>query len=52
VRANIRVSIDQLMHGSELLEQLVQQEELSIVGAEYSLAAGIVDLLPVLSNDT
>jgi len=52
VRANIRAPIDRLMHGSELLGQLVQQEALSIVGAEHSPATAIVDFLPALSNDT
>ena len=52
MRANIRVSINRLMHGSKLLGQLVQKEELSIVGAEYSLATGIVEFFPALTNDT
>jgi carbonic anhydrase len=52
VRANIRASIDRLTHGSKLLGQLVRKEELSIVGAEYSLATGVVEFLPALTNDT
>jgi len=43
VRANIRVSANQLRHGSELLEQLIQKDGLLVVGAEYSLETGIVD---------
>src|SRR5437588_6226135 len=43
VRANIRVSANQLRHGSEVLEQLIQKEGLLVVGAEYSLETGIVD---------
>jgi carbonic anhydrase len=43
VRANVRASANQLRHGSEVLEQLVQQGELLIVGAEYSLETGEVD---------
>jgi carbonic anhydrase len=43
IRANIRVSANHLRHGSEVLEQLVQNDGLLIVGAEYSLATGIVD---------
>ncbi len=43
VRANISFSANHLRHGSELLEQLVQNEGLLIVGAEYSLETGIVD---------
>jgi len=43
VRANIRASADHLRHGSQLLEQLIQDEGLRVVGAEYSLETGIVD---------
>ncbi|MBL0210090.1 MAG: carbonic anhydrase [Holophagaceae bacterium] len=43
VRANIRVSANHLRHGSEVLEQLVQEDGLLIVGAEYSLETGTVD---------
>ena len=43
VRANIRVSANQLRHGSEMLEQAIQNSGLVIVGAEYSLETGVVD---------
>jgi carbonic anhydrase len=43
VRANIRASANQLRHGSEVLERLIQEQRLLIVGAEYSLETGIVD---------
>jgi carbonic anhydrase len=43
VRANIRASVNHLRHGSEVLEQLIQEEGLRIVGAEYSLETGVVD---------
>jgi carbonic anhydrase len=43
VRANIRVSANQLRHGSEVLEQLIQKHELLVVGAEYSLETGVVE---------
>lgn len=43
VRANIRASANHLRHGSEILEQLILEEGLAIVGAEYSLETGIVD---------
>jgi carbonic anhydrase len=43
VRANIRASVDHLRHGSEVLEQLIQQEGLKVVGAEYSLETGVVE---------
>jgi carbonic anhydrase len=43
VRANIRVSASQLRHGSKVLEHLIQNDELMVVGAEYSLETGIVE---------
>ncbi|MDQ3489195.1 MAG: carbonic anhydrase [Acidobacteriota bacterium] len=43
IRANIRTSVDQLRHGSEVLEQLIREQGLVIVGAEYSLETGLVD---------
>ena len=43
VRANVRTSVNQLKHGSEMLEHLTEHEGLLIVGAEYSLESGVVD---------
>ena len=43
VRANIRASVDHLRHGSQVLEQLIQDDGLRIVGAEYSLETGVVE---------
>ncbi len=43
VRANIRTSVDQLRHGSQVIEQLIQNEGLVVVGAEYSLETGEVE---------
>jgi carbonic anhydrase len=43
VRANIRASADHLRHGSEIVEGLIQQDGLLVIGAEYSLATGVVD---------
>jgi carbonic anhydrase len=43
VRANIRASANHLRHGSRVLEQLIQDEGLLVVGAEYSLDTGRVD---------
>ena len=43
VRANIRASADHLRHGSRVLEQLMEDEGLIVVGAEYSLDTGVVD---------
>ena len=42
VRANVRVSVDHLTHGSALLEQLSRSDGLKVVGAEYSLETGVV----------
>jgi carbonic anhydrase len=43
VRANIRASVNHLRHGSRVLEQLIQDDGLLVVGAEYSLETGLVD---------
>jgi len=43
VRANIRASVNQLRHGSQILEELIQNDGLLVVGAEYSLETGRVD---------
>jgi carbonic anhydrase len=43
VRANIRSSVNHLRHGSEVLEQLIQDEGLRVIGAEYSLETGVVE---------
>ena len=45
VRANIRAAAAQLRRGSALLERLVAQDGLVIVGAEYRLETGVVDFL-------
>lgn len=47
IRANIRASVNQLRHGSQILEQLVLNDGLLIVGAEYSLETGLVDFLQI-----
>jgi carbonic anhydrase len=43
VRANVRASVNQLRHGSEVLERLMRSDGLRIVGAEYALESGVVD---------
>ncbi len=43
VRANVKASVNHLRHGSAILEQLVQDEGLLVVGAEYSPENGIVE---------
>ncbi|HEX5814919.1 MAG TPA: carbonic anhydrase [Methylomirabilota bacterium] len=50
VRANIRASANQLRHGSEVLEQLIQNDGLLVVGAEYSLETGVVDFFEGVSR--
>jgi carbonic anhydrase len=45
VRANVRASVDHLRHGSALLEELIREGRLSVVGAEYSLDTGRVEFL-------
>jgi carbonic anhydrase len=45
VRANIRASVKHLRNGSEILEKLIREEWLQVVGAEYSLETGIVEFL-------
>ncbi|HEX7679600.1 MAG TPA: carbonic anhydrase [Thermoanaerobaculia bacterium] len=42
VRANVRASANHLRHGSEVLEKLIQEGTLMVVGAEYSLETGVV----------
>ena len=42
VRANVRASANHLRHGSEVLERLIQEGTLMVVGAEYSLETGVV----------
>jgi len=43
VRSNIRASVNHLRHGSQILEQLVDENGLQVVGAEYSLESGVVE---------
>ncbi len=43
IRANIRAAANHLRHGSLILEQLIQQDGLLVVGAEYSLEKGVVE---------
>lgn len=50
VRANIRASADHLRHGSQILENLIQKDGLLVVGAEYSLATGVVDFFDGLPD--
>jgi len=43
VRANVRASVNQLRHGSQIIEQLIAEDRLLVVGAEYSLETGRVE---------
>ena len=45
VRANIAYSVEHLRHDSEIMEQLIRDEGVMVVGAEYSLETGIVTFL-------
>jgi carbonic anhydrase len=45
VRANIQASVDRLRHGSDILEAMISDGRILVVGAEYSLETGIVDFL-------
>jgi carbonic anhydrase len=51
VRANVRASVNHLRHGSELLERLVTEIGLLVVGAEYSLETGVVDFFEHVPDD-
>ena len=43
VRANIAASVRQVRQGSDLLQHLILDEGLLVVGAEYSLETGVVE---------
>jgi carbonic anhydrase len=51
VRVNIRTSANHLRHGSQVLEQLIQEDGLMVVGAEYSLDTGIVEFFDGVRED-
>ena len=51
VRANVRASVNQLRHGSEVLEQLIQAEGLRVVGAEYSVETGVVEFFDGVEDE-
>jgi carbonic anhydrase len=50
VRANIRAAANHLRHGSEVLEQLIRDEGLLVVGAEYSIETGAVEFFDGLPD--
>ena len=43
VAANVRNSVEQLRHGSDILEKLIDSGDLTVIGAEYSIESGVVD---------
>ena len=43
VRTNVSMSANFLRHGSSIIEQLIADGDLLVVGAEYSLETGVVD---------
>jgi carbonic anhydrase len=43
IRANVRASVTQLRASSTLLERLIEDDALLIVGAEYALETGVVE---------
>ncbi|HEX4348495.1 MAG TPA: carbonic anhydrase [Vicinamibacterales bacterium] len=43
IRANVRASTNHLRHGSAILERMIHEDGLMVVGAEYSLETGVVD---------
>ena len=51
VRANVRAAADHLRHGSAVLERLVADDGLLIVGAEYCLETGVVDFFDGVPED-
>ena len=51
VRANVRASASHLRHGSELLERLVREDGLLVVGAEYALDSGVVTFFDGLEDN-
>jgi carbonic anhydrase len=42
IKANILASTNHLTHGSQILEDMVQNGKLKIIGAEYSIETGLV----------
>lgn len=51
VRANVSASANHLRHGSEILERLIRDDGLLVVGAEYSLETGIVEVFDGVERD-
>lgn len=43
VRANIQASVKKLSHGSLILEKMIDEGDLTVIGAEYSIETGQVE---------
>lgn len=43
VRANVRASVEKLKHGSLILEKLIENGDLLVVGAKYSIETGNIE---------
>jgi carbonic anhydrase len=43
VRANVSVSVSHLRYSSDVLEKLIQEDGLMVVGAQYSIETGVVE---------
>lgn len=50
VRANVGVSVSHLRYGSDVLEKLILNDGLAVVGAEYSLETGEVEFFDGLAE--
>ena len=50
MRANVVASVTHLRHGSDVLEQLIRDRGLRVVGAEYALATGEVEFFEIGSE--
>jgi carbonic anhydrase len=51
VRANIRAAANHLRHGSAILEQLIRDDGLLVVGAEYAIETGVVTFFDGVPDD-
>ncbi|HEX4024919.1 MAG TPA: carbonic anhydrase [Steroidobacteraceae bacterium] len=50
IRANISVSVSHLRYGSDVLEKLIQEDGLVVVGAQYSVETGMVEFFDAPSG--
>ncbi len=50
VRSNVRAATNHLRHGSAILERLIEEEALLVLGAEYDIESGVVDFFDGLPD--